>query len=63
MEPAHSYNAACMTKLDQVIIESWQPQLYSLIMVDVNVARSGTGKPQTVEGVIRALIERECLRS
>lgn len=60
---AESAKAACMTRLDQASVESGKPHLYSLIMVDMSAARSATGSTNTVEGVIRALIERECLKS
>lgn len=53
--------ANCMVDLDRAKGDGNDPRLLSLILHDLNDARTGSGRrSETVEGVISAVIEREC---
>ncbi len=57
--PETAYKAECMVDLDQSTGENDDPYLLSLIMEDLDSARAGS-RHDTVEGVIKAVIDREC---
>lgn len=58
-----SVEADCMTRLDQANSADGSAYLYARIIEDVNLARTAPTNPPTVEGVIRALIDRECAKN
>lgn len=59
-DPVTAYKASCMTGLNDKTVEGGKSYLWLLIADDLNTARVSAGKRESVEGVIKAIIEREC---
>jgi hypothetical protein len=59
-DPAHAYKAECMVDFNNDEIPDDRQYLYSFIVNDLDNARITTTHNGTVEGVIKAIIEREC---
>ena len=57
--PDMAYKADCMVELDRSTGGNDDPYLLSLIMDDLDSARAGR-RHDTVEGLIKAVIDREC---
>lgn len=58
--PATAHKANCMVELDQRVVEGGDPYLLTLIKRDLATARADNSGNHTVEGIIRAVIDREC---
>lgn len=59
--PDTTYEAKCMVRLDKASTSTGKPYLMSLITQHLNSARADPGKnKQSVEGIIKQVIEQEC---
>ena len=59
-DPAQTYKAECMVDFNNDEIPDERLYLYSYVVNDLNNARFSTTHNGTVEGVVKAIIEREC---
>ena len=59
-DPEAAHKAECMVRLDRATADDGNTRLLSLILRDLNGARARNSGADTVEGVIRAVIAREC---
>ncbi len=59
-DPQSAHKADCMVRLDRSTAGDADTRLLSLILRDLNGARARNSGADTVEGVIRAVIAREC---
>ena len=59
-DPAQAYKAECMVDFNNDETPDERQYLYSYVVNDLNNARLFTTHNGTVEGVVKAIIEREC---
>lgn len=59
-DPELAHKAECMVELDRSSSDDGNAYLLTLILRDLNDARVRDSEHDTVEGVIRAVIAREC---
>jgi len=59
-DPAQAYKAECMVDFNNDETPDERQYLYSYVVNDLGNARHTTNHNGTVEGVVKAIIEREC---
>jgi len=58
--PSTNAKATCMYGLNDRIVDGGKSYLWVRVLDDLNSERARSAKPNSVEGVIKATIEREC---
>lgn len=60
IDPSTVGKAKCMSDLDKRTADDGDPYLLALIMRELDAARAKTANSNSVEGVVKNVIDREC---